>query len=234
MSDQGSQAVFAILREARDLNQRLTTTALIKYLYLLDVLHARETNGKTWTGWEWRFLHFGPWTAQAKNAIEELAAKRFIEAEACTSREGDKDYTLYSLPSSKSAPSLKEIGVPNGAKVELDAYFNRFNGDLPRLLDFVYFHTEPMADAKLGQVLDFSGCVKTTPSSLKAVQMRPIDKKAVDAFKAKLRANIEDKKKRMKRIAWEGPYDRVYDEGLSELEGEPLPVGLSGKTKISV
>lgn len=46
---------------------------------------------------------------------------------------------------------------------------------------------------------------------------------ATEAFKAKLRAAIEDKKNRMKRMTWEGPYDEVYYKGLAELEGDRLP-----------
>lgn len=234
MTDKGNQAILAILREAKDIDQRLTRTALTKFLYLLDVLYAEETGGKTWTSWVWKFHYFGPWSGQAMGAIDALVSKSFVEVEEGSSKRGNKDYVLYALASWKTTQSLEQLGIPSNARLRLVQLIKDYAGNLSGLLNFVYFHTEPMAEARPEQALDFAHCTKIQFASIKPLQMRPIEKKAAEAFREKLRATISEKKKQTESFPWEGLYDEIYYKGLAELEGNPLPVGISGKAKINI
>lgn len=234
MSDKGNQAILSILREARDVDMSLTRTALVKFVYLLDVLSAEESEGRTWTEWKWKFHHFGPWTAQALQSIDYLASQSLIEAEEGTSRRGDNDYCLYTLPTWKTVSSLEQLGVSPDVRLRLVQHIKNFATNIPDLLNFVYFKTEPMMDAVPGQVLDFSNCTKLKFTSIKPIVMKPIERKSIEVFRQKLTASISAKMARSHKITWEGPFDEAYFGGLAEISDDHLPIGITGKAAINI
>ena len=57
------------------LDRQLGPIHLVKYVYLADLFHAKRNNGVTFTGIEWKFYKFGPWS-QAVHERIELALER--------------------------------------------------------------------------------------------------------------------------------------------------------------
>lgn len=159
ISTPSAAAVLAILLEAKQAGVgKVMRTALIKYLYLLDLYMAEETQGTTWTGAAWRFSHFGPFAAALAEELDQLAAQSLIQ-EALGGGQ-TKDYVLYSVGEWSLAKTFEELGIPRDVRMRLAQAIRHFSNELSALLDMVYFHTEPMRAAVPGQVLSFQNARK--------------------------------------------------------------------------
>lgn len=149
----------ALLYEAKLIGVRsFTRTALTKYLYLVDYWMAKENNGKTFIGVEWRFHHYGPYSEALASDIDFLPTLPFIN-KVDVSRE-DKDFTLYSLGEYSRNKTLEAVGITSNVKDRLLQAVKAFAGDLNGLLNFVYFETEPMIGISPGDVLSFENLRK--------------------------------------------------------------------------
>ncbi|MDQ1336706.1 MAG: hypothetical protein QG552_3656 [Thermodesulfobacteriota bacterium] len=51
---------------------------LVKFLYLADLYHARRNDGATFTGWPWRFVHYGPFCRESLDAIRSAVDEGLI------------------------------------------------------------------------------------------------------------------------------------------------------------
>ena len=169
------RAILAILHEAKQAGVGgVLRTALIKYLYLLDLLVAREKSGETFTGTIWRFHHYGPYADSCVAELDELAKTPTVECHGSAGK--SKDYCVYKLGEYGTADSLESLGLSFDVRSNLGTAIRRYASDLSGLLDYVYFNTEPMANAKPGDVLEFSGA---SNSNYKR-DIRPIDVPAAD------------------------------------------------------
>jgi len=228
------EVILAVLEEARRQSRTpLLKTVLIKLLYLLDVYTAEECGGRPLSGWEWRFLHFGPYSTAAVQTIDSLVAKRLINAQEKESASGDKEFVLYDLADYRSTRNLRDLGIAGAIQLRIQADIQRYSRDLQSLLNYVYFQTEPMRAAAPGSVLDFSTCRKADSTDFRPVTMLPLRPKAVKKVRERLRALIQARKVGYQAIA-EGPYDEIYFRALAELEGEPLETGIKGTAELKV
>lgn len=210
------EAIVAILSELKDAGLfALTTTSLVKFLYLVDYSHAKESQGAIITGIAWRFLHFGPYAASLPVEIEDLIHKGFIEVQSGSRT--DKDYYLYSLRDGISRRSLESIGLTRRAFSRVQQYLRDYSTDLPKLLNFVYFDTEPMEEAVPDELLDFSTCRQDLFNDVKPIALKLIPKTAIEAFQNKL-AVSRAKKLAQPVIQWGGVYDEVYEQAMQYLD----------------
>ena len=65
---------------ATEREEMLSPIRVVKFLYLADLYHARRNQGKTLTGWKWKFVHYGPFCNEALKAIEAAVQARMIAA----------------------------------------------------------------------------------------------------------------------------------------------------------
>ena len=56
------------------IDRQLGPIHIIKYVYLADLVYAKHNNGQSFTGIDWQFYKFGPWS-QAVHARIEPALK---------------------------------------------------------------------------------------------------------------------------------------------------------------
>lgn len=226
--------LLAILSLAMEADiKSLTRTELVKYLYLLDVYVAEETSGTTWTEVEWQFYHYGPYATAVASSLDGLVNKSFVQEVPIQSN--TKDGFLYSLSDWKSTNSFEGFDeLPKGAVIKLKQAIRDFDKQLPKLLNFVYFKTEPMSVARPGEVLDFSMCRKFEISSVKPIAMKPINREKAKLLKQKHAESIAKKNEKLSQIVWGGEYDEVYFQALAEPEGHPLELGLRGRATIAV
>lgn len=229
-----SEVILAVLEEARRQSRTpLLKTVLIKLLYLLDVYTAEECGGQPLSGWEWCFLHFGPYSTVAAQLIDSLVARRLIDAQQKESASGDKEFVLYNLVDYRRVKNLRELGIAGAIQLRVQADIQRYSRDLQGLLNYVYFQTEPMMAAVPGAVLDFSTCRKADSTDFRPVSMLPLRPKAVKKVRERLRALIQARKIGYQKIT-EGPYDEIYFRALAELEGDPLETGIKGTAELKV
>lgn len=228
-----STLITALLVEAKEQNvSPVLRTTLVKYLYLLDVYMAEENEGKTITGLEWKFQHYGPFSGQLARHLEDMTNKQVIISQLLVTDTEDKEFVLYSLNANKRFEDFQRIGIPSSVKLKLLADMKRYGKNLPSLLDRVYFNTAPMNDAQPGEVLDFKKCRKTNIEDVRHIEMKTIRPSAIKDTRVKLKALIESRKSKPE-IKY-GPYDETYYLGLQMLDGEPLNTGLTGRAKLNV
>lgn len=147
-------SVLAVLRAVKDAGlPPIARTALVKFVYLLDCLHAEEHQGATASASRWYFDKFGPFATDLIAGIDSMAHVGMIQAREGSG--GDKEFTLYWLGEFPQGPALSELGLSAGKAGRLEQWVRIFSRNLPKLLDFVYFHTEPMRDALPGRALSF-------------------------------------------------------------------------------
>jgi hypothetical protein len=159
INPQAKNAILSILLESKQSGSgKVTRTALIKYVYLLDYWMAEETGGNTFTGVEWRFYHFGPYSDALAADLEWLSTQPSVEKEDFSGK--DKDYSLYGLGEWAKAQTFEALGLPIDVRLRLTEAIKRYAVDLSGLLDFVYFKTTPMQGATPGTVLSFAGLRK--------------------------------------------------------------------------
>lgn len=215
---------------------KLTTNRLVKFLYLADLYYARIKDGKTITGFPWRFIYYGPYCREAWNTIEKAAADNLICKETYASYfDDEKEYNLFWCREDDAEELGEQIHI--GVIGYLQNAIKKFGDDTPQLLDYVYFDTEPMQDAQKGDLLDFSKAERFEP--VKKVQLKKLSpetiKKAREKIK-KLSDSLNADRKRLIKSEREAEKfkDESYYKFLNLLDGEELEVGLKGTAKIQM
>ncbi len=131
------------------LDGQITTTKLVKLLYLMDVEYYRKTKKKL-TDFEWFYYHYGPYPkAKFQEYIEELVAEKKVFIEK---KKAEKPFMLYHYigeKPSKLSGSNKAILIVNRIISEYGSF------SLNALLDYVY-HTTPFEGTKNNEKIDFS------------------------------------------------------------------------------
>ena len=214
-SDLLNQIITHLVVELRDAGASVGKTKLVKLLYLIDVENWRRRQ-KTLTGLEWQFYHYGPYAFEIDDALEELAFD--IPQESFSTERGDEAFSFradWGLRSSLGKViSLSELHLVNRVIQEWG------ETELNPLLNHVYFYTEPMRDAKRGDILDFSTVQppKRKTATYKRVPM-PADRLA--EYRARFQ---EAKSKRVRRPLIPAPrYDKVYWDAVARMNAEDRP-----------
>ena len=164
-----------------------------KYLYLLDYCHWRFAGCKA-TSLPWRFYHYGPWCEEAEECMAQLAsdyAFQWREVEASFIR-------------SVEVPAVKLDVTTRSLMARIVGWFK--DRELNQLLEVTYSQTEPMANAKRGDTLDFATVPVDTQMprffpevSYRAAgfQLHPERLKRMEAFRARAEALKEKAQQRM-------------------------------------
>jgi len=145
--------VLAILSLIQSTQGFATKTKLLKLLYLVDVERYREA-GHTATGFTWKFHKYGPWTAEYDHVIENLRERDLISITPGTKPDLDTQFVRATIA---DRDYLSDLGWPFRQQQILRRIVKTW-ADRPtgEILDYAYFHTEPMVQAGRGRELDFS------------------------------------------------------------------------------
>jgi Protein of unknown function (DUF4065) len=141
----------AVLSYVRTQNGFATKTKLLKLLYLLDI-EAFRTQRATLTGFEWIFYKYGPWAPEYDRALESLEASSLITLRSGERADLDTIFidAVEGVQLSRAFPAV--IDEMRARRI-IEAWADRPTGEV---LDYVYFHTAPMREARRGEKLDFS------------------------------------------------------------------------------
>jgi hypothetical protein len=217
MKPQARDLVLAVLTRIGEVEGTANKTKLLKLLYLCDIEFFRAT-GETLTGFEWIFFLYGPWAPEYDDLLKQLEAEGAIrlQAWAAAGVEGER------ISASQHSPLERLITSADvffRARRQIDTWADRA---VPRLLDYVYFETEPMQGAVKMQRLDFTKISKEPPHLYRRT------KSGADArtLKELRRKFIELKNSTEGKGAWEqakydtGKLDEKYFAALAEFERE--------------
>jgi len=152
--------IVYLVRQLTDMEAEFAKTKLVKLLYLADV-EGYRAYGRTLSGLEWRFYHYGPYARDIDVALRQLDLD-IPQEEILT--EAGRRAIVFKTP--RDALTDWEERIPNREKLILDSVLTRWGlEELNPILDYVYFHTEPMIQARRGEVLDFSAIQRRLPQA---------------------------------------------------------------------
>lgn len=195
---------------------------IIKYMYLADMYYAVKNDGETFTGINWEFYHFGPWSLDLYKEIPN--AVNMIGGETRTFESPyDKDGVRFSLKGDVLEDSSKRVPLPIVFLLRRDIrnYGNATND----LLHYVYT-TLPMTNAVPGAFLDFNqvACLQkksTKPESPPKLTARAKKKRKQSIINIREKIAKKRAEKNKKRIKPSPPrYDEVFFQGVMELDSE--------------
>ena len=121
-------------------------TRLVKLLYLTDIEWRKRHKGEPLADLTWKFLHFGPYAIELAGPLGDPE----MEIQELQGGNRSRRFTF-------SEHELESKEVPEELSSIMAALVKRWgDADLNSLLDYVYFETEPMENARRGEILDFS------------------------------------------------------------------------------
>src|SRR5438093_78936 len=136
---------------ASQLGNGISKIRLIKFLYLADVHWFRKRSQQA-TTYRWRFYHYGPYTGEAQADIDAAVSRGAIGT-ATMSRDEGGDMTLYRATGVPDLSELFDASFEVLLSSEIRQWLWR---PLPQFLNYVYFDTPPMRDARRGEYLRFT------------------------------------------------------------------------------
>ncbi len=200
----------------------LGRTKLVKLLYFIDLAYFAK-HGRTLTSLKWIYYHYGPYVMNLPATLAKLdwdlpeedhvtQAGFVAKVRRPTEERWSLESVLTKQAGSDAITAVRSV-VDQWATVSLN-----------EVLDHAYYHTEPMRDAKPGDVLDFT-TVRRYPTQEAAKAIVKVDPAKKAEFLKRLRETAQPRKE----VHLEPPprYDRVFYEGLGRDEGleRILPTG---------
>jgi hypothetical protein len=222
-----SELIQYITWLASEREEMLSPIRLVKFLYLADLYHARRNEGKTLTGWRWKFVHYGPFTNEALLAIESAVQEGMIAAIPYESSFDEEQHFLYKSES-ETEPSIA-ARLPFYVIGPLQGAVKKWAADTFGLLDHVYFETEPMKNVKPGDLLDFSKAKE--PEPFRELHMRRLSRTKISQGKA-LIARMRENQRECMIAEPAAIYDDVYTKAMEFLDGEELDLQIEGEARI--
>lgn len=217
MTDEAKLLIRAILTRIRDREGSAGKTKLLKLLYLADIENFRTTR-QTITGFDWIFFHFGPWATEYDKVLDELVHENAIEIEKWSA--SDVEGARIKV---KEPIELGKVIKPTTALFRSQRYIDLWaDKAIPSLLDYVYFETEPMADAAKGKRLDFTK-VRADAPLLYQRRTGTADPKRLRAIREKFaaqRQRLAEQQQKSQAQYKGAPYDEVFAEALATLDSE--------------
>ena len=213
--------VARICDYAARINFPLGAVRVHKLVYLLEWEYYRWERTRL-TDLDWVFFHYGPWSRRLTNVVEE---NFHIEPEILPDGRQFKQVTHtrseYFPQAIKLSPGLEGM-----VQRILEAWTTV---PLPELLDFVYFHTEPMQGVEHGQPLDFTKIPSAREVGFPINPYSLLSRKT----KADLRQALQDWSQSAERAKPSRvPVDEALAEAFEALDAEDRTPPLDGDTVI--
>ena len=166
MNDRLTELLVAIVSYVTEHDGYVTKTKLLKLVYLFDVEFYRS-HGRTFSGFQWKYFHLGPWTRDFDPVLDYLVSSGDLTEHIVERPEFDAKVLRSATPANLRKPfdNYRDEAI---LKELLDTWGPSATGEI---LDYVYFQTEPMEHGVRNENLDFSrilqqvpGCYKRTAS----------------------------------------------------------------------
>lgn len=221
-------ALAVVVENEEPQRRRLGRIHLIKYVYLADLAYSLDHKGKTYTGVDWKFYHFGPWSSAILDRIEPALGQIGATLFEIQSTNYDKEFQRWSLEPDDYLTQKLERDLPSGIVRATRRAVQAYGDDTAGLLDYVY-KTSPMLRARPNQLLDFSIEI-TTPSSRETPTPRQTlsekDRRRIKAHNDSLAELIQNRLSEKKltggrrTVPMLAPrYDKEFFDGMAWLDG---------------
>jgi len=230
--------VLKILETIRNREGFATKTKLLKLLYLADIEHYRDT-GKTLTGFRWVFHLYGPWASEYDGLLTAMQKEGLLLIKPGSRPDLDTQFVEVPVRSYPQAAWLECSEMP-AACLEMDALMDAAIAEpglsfaarmaireaadtwacepTGELLNYVYFHTEPMQHARRGEKLDFSA---VRPRRDVPIYRRTKSSASSDLVRQSRRRLVEGSKPSEQREPFTPPkYDEQFFAAISHLQDD--------------
>lgn len=205
-----------ICARVQERNGYVNKTKLIKYLYLIDVEYYRR-HEQTFTGFDWIFYDFGPWAYEYNDIFNELSNSRDFIIKSGSRSDLDAQFISTSADT-ESSSIFDDITDESITRAIIDRWADE---SLNQMLNYVYFHTEPMDGAKRHQKLDFSNVLKLEAITKFELTKGNLKKGEKEEIRKRIQKGISQKMAVKEIDVFTPPkYDRMYFEGMMILEEE--------------
>lgn len=225
-------ALAVAAREDDPFCRQLGPIHLLKYAYLVDLEYAKYNGGRTFTGIEWKFHSFGPWSNAAFELIAIAMSASSIQEHRIPCGYSDDDFFRWQMDTLTALSKDVGADLPVEVRGTLEKFVHKHGADTPSLLHYVYA-TPPILGAAPGETLDFSSVVQET--SEKAEPFVPLmdrlskrQKKAFVASMDELRARFESRHSKVETRRMGAPLDADFAETaewVNSLAGAAFPSG---------
>jgi hypothetical protein len=129
----------------------VTKTKLLKLLYLFDVEFYR-VHRRTFTDFQWKYFHLGPWTREFDPMLAEMVQAGALLESASTKPEYDTKFYRSAEPT-----DIGKLFDKYSDEAILRVVLNTWGeSSTAEILDHVYFRTEPMEFGIRNEALDFT------------------------------------------------------------------------------
>ena len=203
-----------LIDQVRDQGGITNKTALVKLVYLIDVECWRKL-GKSATGLEWKFHHYGPYSPTMERDINDNSFLRVF---------GNRHsgYAFSTSSDWKDIHAAFNIGFGPRVRRIADDVVKRWGLEsLETLLEYVYFETEPMQNARRGETLDFS-MIQTEENPTPRHPNLVFSDEFISSLRARWdqRTKITSTSSREQDAPDEPVYDEVYEKALKLMAEE--------------
>ncbi len=188
--------------------------------------YAKQNKGENYTGTDWQFYKFGPWSQNVNARIEPTLAAIGAYKKTFPSKYGNKEDCIRWQMTNDFLLDEIERKMPLSIISCLQKDIHKFGQDTSSLLHYVY-QTSPMLLAAPNELLDFSH-LKTFKKSTKRdiCETKTLSVKKKKKLKEKIRTlrslsskKLEDRRKNsLVKPPMIPRYDDVYIEGLKWLD----------------
>ena len=223
------QYILACASELDEYTEReLGPIHLIKYVYLADLAYAEAHNGQTFTGLNWQFFRFGPWSLELNNRIPQALEAIGATCTRYPSAFTEDDYVRWCIHDSNIRDAAgRQIGLPLCGF--LDRVIGRFANSTPELLDFVY-KTPPMLNAAPQEYLNFSPSgwkyhdTRQTKRHFEKITLTRRQEKKLSTWAANVQYGVQERLAKLRRAKQQTSarqsqpiIDEVFFQGIAAL-----------------
>ena len=212
----------------------LTTNRLVKFLYLADLYSARAT-GATITNYPWAFVYYGPYCSEASELIDTATRNSEICKNSYQNNfGGDKEFHIYSCRDKESEAIENQLHISIASPLQWA--IRKFGDDTPQLLDYVYFETEPMKNARAGDLLQFPQKIEPQKNTdvIKRPQLSIKKKRRISALLTKMAERQEAEQSNLGKDSDKTKkyLNDSYYSFIDFLDGEDIETGMGGDATI--
>jgi hypothetical protein len=215
MSDSITELITAIVSYVTEHGGYVTKTKLLKLLYLFDVEFYRA-HGKTFTGFQWKYFHLGPWTKEFDPVLAQLVVDGSLIEQSAERLDFDTKFLRSAESHDLKAPfdNYRDEGI---LKVLLDTWGSSQTGEI---LNYVYFRTEPMEYGVRNENLDFTRVSQQLPETYKR---RPSGKTPNEIKALRREFNRKAAERPVTSFEFTQPkYDEEFQEAMEKLDAGTL------------
>jgi hypothetical protein len=206
-----------IVGELSDRGLDFTKTTLVKLIYIADIEALRSGLPRI-SNLRWIFYKYGPYAFDFDEALRDLTGTDIDELAGFSTL--GRPFFAY-----RRSPREEPARIPVEAKAVINRVLDRWGGEsLNKILNYVYFETEPMQEAEWGK-----------PLNLDMVRRRETLVRLADLLATKASPERAEHLRRLKEEFWSRApappddfveplpaprYDEVFFEGLRATDEE--------------